>query len=72
MSTATLVHHINTARLQELMVERGLDVHALATAAGVSDRTLYTVLHGRPVSLHTAIRIYQALDGDRTGFFPTP
>ena len=40
--------------LKESMVERGLDVRALAEAAGVSQKTIYSILGGRAVSLATA------------------
>ena len=69
MGAATLVDNIDPSRLRELMVERDVDVAALATAADVGDKTVYTVLHGNPVRLHTAARIYRALEGDRRGFF---
>ena len=69
MGAATLVDNIDPSRLRELMVERDVDVAALAAAADVGDKTVYTVLHGNPVRLHTAARIYRALEGDRRGFF---
>jgi hypothetical protein len=64
-----LVDNINPTRLRELMVDRDVDVAALAAAAGISDKTLYSVLRGCPVSLGTAGRVYRALGGDRGGFF---
>jgi hypothetical protein len=60
VGAATLVDNIDPSRLRELMVERDVDV---------ADKTVYTVLHGNPVRLHTAARIYRALEGDRRGFF---
>jgi transcriptional regulator with XRE-family HTH domain len=65
---ATLVDNIDPMRLRELMVERDIDVAALAAAAGVSDKTVHTVLRGSPVSLGTVGKVYRALGGDLTGF----
>ncbi|MHB8507724.1 MAG: helix-turn-helix domain-containing protein [Candidatus Dormibacteria bacterium] len=69
MSAATLVDTIDASRVRQLMVERNIDVAALAAAAGLTEKTIYTVLHGLPVSLATAGKIYRALGGDRGGFF---
>jgi predicted transcriptional regulator len=63
MSAATVVH-IATHGLKESMVERGLDVTALAEAAGVSQKTIYSILGGRAVRLVTAGKVYRALDGN--------
>jgi len=62
MSATTQVH-MAADWLKESMVERGLDVGALAEAAGVSPKTIYSILGGRAVSLGTAGRVYRALDG---------
>jgi plasmid maintenance system antidote protein VapI len=62
MSTATQVQ-MAVDWLKESMVERGLDVRALAEAAGVSPKTIYSILGGRAVGLGTAGRVYRALDG---------
>jgi predicted transcriptional regulator len=69
MHHSTLVHTIDPGRVKELMAERGLDVATLARQAGITPRTLYTILCGRPVSLGTAGRVFRALGGDRDGFF---
>jgi transcriptional regulator with XRE-family HTH domain len=61
MSAATQVH-MDAEWLKESMVERGLDVRALAEAAGVSQKTIYSILGGRAVSLGTAGKVYRALD----------
>lgn len=70
MSAATQVQLISDW-VRELMIERGLDVHALAEAAELSDKTIYTVLHGNPVSLRTAGQIYRALQATGRGFLTT-
>jgi hypothetical protein len=62
MSAATQVH-MAPDWLKESMVERGLDVTALAAAAGVSQKTIYSILGGRAVSLGTAGKVYRALNG---------
>ena len=66
---STMVASIDPARVKELMAERGLDVPALADAAGVTPKTVYTLLAGLPVSLATTGKVYRALGGNRTGFF---
>jgi plasmid maintenance system antidote protein VapI len=63
MSAATQVH-MGPDWLKESMVERGLDVTALAEAAGVSQKTVYSILGCRAVSLGTAGKVYRALDGN--------
>ncbi len=61
MSAAVLVQ-MAADWLKESMVERGLDVPALAEAAGVSQKTIYSILGGRAVRLVTAGKVYRALD----------
>ena len=47
--------------LKGAMAVRGLDVPALAKAADLSAKTVYSILGGRAVSLRTAGKIYRAL-----------
>ena len=62
MSAATQVR-MDADWLKEAMVERGLDVSALSESAGVSQKTMYSILGGRAVRLVTAGKVYRALDG---------
>ena len=60
--TSTLMH-VPPDWLKGAMAVRGLDVPALARAADLSAKTVYSILGGRTVSVRTAGKVYRAIAG---------
>lgn len=62
---------INIAKLELLMVKRGMNFGQLASKADISRQTLSTIRGRRSCAASTAIKLATALDVEATTFIET-